>query len=477
MAEFVRFFIKTLIGIVLARILSQGDYGTYRQLFLIYTTFSTLLLLGIPQSLLYFLPKADNPNDQRKIITRTVNLITLLALVFALAMILFRAQIALLFNNPALETLLIIYAVYPLFLFITQLYSSVMLGMKTPAKVAVFTIFSVFTDAVIIIGVALFTRSLLYIVVAVIVAALIQWIYAKREIDRYTDGFHIDREGIKEQLRYSIPLGLSSIVGMLTIQLDKIVISGYFSPEQFAIFSIGAMELPFIGILTTSVNSIILPALSSDTKVENAIAIYRGTIRKNALIIFPVCLFCFVFASEIITILYTDLYAASALYFRIYLFTILLRIASYGIIFQAFNQTRVILINSVLVLAANMVLNLWLVKTLGMMGPAIATVAVTYMSVIIYLILIPTLIHIPLKKLFPSLALIKTFSSAIIAALIVYFFARGILNPYLKITVGSTIFGMIYLGIGRLSGAILPYDISFLRSFIQDMLVKVRLSK
>ena len=56
-AEFIRFGFKTIIGIALARILLPVELGSYRQLFLIYSTFSTLLLLGIPQSILYFLPK------------------------------------------------------------------------------------------------------------------------------------------------------------------------------------------------------------------------------------------------------------------------------------------------------------------------------------------------------------------------------------------------------------------------------------
>ena len=50
--EFFRFFVKSLIGIALARLITPAELGSYRQLFLIYSTFSTLLLFGIPQSLL-----------------------------------------------------------------------------------------------------------------------------------------------------------------------------------------------------------------------------------------------------------------------------------------------------------------------------------------------------------------------------------------------------------------------------------------
>ncbi len=472
--DFFRFTVKTIIGIILARILTQGDYGSYRQLFLIYTTFSTLLLLGIPQSVLYFLPKAESLIDQKIFVSRTINLITLLAFVFASVIIIFRVQIAILFNNPALKSLLVIYAVYPLFIFVTQIYNSIMLGMKKPASVAKFSLFSILTDAVLILGSALIFRDLLYIVCAVILSALLQWFYAQTKLRRYTEILHFDKAGIATQLRYSIPLGLSSIIGMLSVQLDKIVISSYFTPEQFAVFSIGAMELPFIGIITNSVNSILLPALSSSDSKEKAHDIYRASVRKNALIIFPVCAFCFVFAREILTLLYTDIYSEASVYFRIYLFTMPLRIASYGIIFQAFNKTKVILLNSIIALVVNLILNLLLVRHLGMLGPAISTVAVTYISVQIYLGLIPRVLRISLSELFPSSALIKTLIASLIPAILVMYMTDFVNGDLLKLSVGFLGFSTLYLIIGKTIGAILPYDVNLVRTFVTDAMLKLR---
>ena len=71
--ESFRFIMKSLIGIVLARMLTPEDYGSYRQLFLIYTTFSTVLLLGIPQSMLYFIPKISDDLDRKRLVSRIVD--------------------------------------------------------------------------------------------------------------------------------------------------------------------------------------------------------------------------------------------------------------------------------------------------------------------------------------------------------------------------------------------------------------------
>ncbi|HPH60692.1 MAG TPA: oligosaccharide flippase family protein, partial [Candidatus Syntrophosphaera sp.] len=262
--EFIRFGLKSLVGIILARILVPAELGSYRQLFLIYSTFSTLLLLGIPQSVLYFLPKLRHIDSKREFISRAVNLVSALAFVFGLAIFLLRGFIARVFSNPQLELLLILYAVYPLFMFITQIYSQIMLGLKQPGKTAVFTLFSVAADFVLILGVALLTHNLYHIVLALMVSALLQWGFAQFQLRHWLTKASFDPGFYHEVFQYSLPLGLASIIGMLSVQLDKLVISGFFTPAQYAVFSIGAMELPFIAILNNSVNAILLPHISSE---------------------------------------------------------------------------------------------------------------------------------------------------------------------------------------------------------------------
>jgi len=479
-ADSFRFLIKTVIGIVLARLLSPGDYGSYRQLFLIYTSFSALLLLGIPQSLLYFLPKAGNEQEQRKIIARTVNLISVLGIIFAAALMLLRGSIAVLLNNPELKNLLVIYAVYPIMLFVTQLYSSIMLGLGKVANAARFTIFAIFCDAVVVLGVAWFSRDLVWITSAVVVSAMLQWLYVQIELRKFLSVIEFDYSGLKMQMRYCLPLGLSSIIGVLTIQLDKFVISGYFSPEQFAIFSVGAMELPFIGILTNSVNAVLLPALSkavgsgeakrSSEQTSEALLIYRASIRKNALIIFPLSIFCFLYARQIITFLYSEQYMASAFYFRIYLFSVIVRFASYGIIFQAFNRTKVILYNSILVLVANLALNLILVRRMGMAGPALATVCITYISIAAYLLFMKYNLGLSLKAIFPVLQLWKTIIAGFGAGLLLWLLPSWTSNLVLALSSGAVLFFAVFLILAYGVGAVLPYDVSV----VMDSLKAIR---
>lgn len=471
-AEFIRFGFKSLVGVILARILLPADLGSYRQLFLIYTTFSALMLLGIPQSVLVFLPKLRHVDSKREYISKVVNLITVLAFGFSLVILIFKGFIADKFHNPQLGILLILFAVYPLFMFVTQIYSSIMLGMRQPQKTAIFTLFSVFTDFVLILGFALVTRNLQYIVIGVLLSAFLQWGFAQYQLHKFRTSVKFDPEFLQELFQYSLPLGLSSIIGMLSIQLDKFVISGFFRPADFAVFSVGAMELPFISILSNSVNSVLLPHISADR--SSLTEVYRGAVRKNTLIIFPLCLLFFIFAKPLITLLYTDQYAASVPYFKVYLLILPLRVATYGIIFMAMQKTKYIMYNSLLILSMNLILNLILVRFMGMMGAAVATVFVTWFSAGLYLYWIRHHLQLKLGELFPSLAILRTAAavilSGVLTALTLRIFGQGWSIQLLALL----IFACSYLLLGVLFKAILPYDISFIKELAGNLKDRLR---
>src|SRR5690554_3309249 len=63
--------ITLLIPVVLARALSVSDYGTFKQFFLVSSTLYLVLGLGVPQSLYYFLPRAE-PGERRALLFHTL---------------------------------------------------------------------------------------------------------------------------------------------------------------------------------------------------------------------------------------------------------------------------------------------------------------------------------------------------------------------------------------------------------------------
>ncbi len=475
-ADFLRLFVKTIIGFLLARLLTQAEFGTYRQLFMIYTLLSSIFMLGLPQSVYYFIPKSDE-ETRRKFLRQTLDIFTILGLVCSLVLFVFRNNLALMFHNPQLNKVLIIYAFYPFFMFLSQLYYCVMIGLQQTRKAAIFIIFSVCCDLVLILGLAILTKNLYYIIIGIIVSVIIQWIYARISLQPLCSKgklFEYHPGMLKEQLMYSLPIGVAAIVGVISAQVDKLVISSYFTPELFAVFSVGAAELPFIAIITNSVNAVILPEMSKSKDPAAISELYRGAVRKNALILFPIFTFCFVFAPHIIHILYSAKYLGAVSFFRIYLLTMPLRIATYGLLFQVFNKTRYIFITSIITLMLNTGMSILLINLVGIKGPAFSTMAVTYITVSIYLVLISTKLKLSLGQLFPFTALIRTAIASVICGALCLPLLLINLNYLWEFLLGSGLFITAYYFIGMLTKAILPYDKQVVLSIVSGTYKKLK---
>ncbi|MCB5268225.1 MAG: oligosaccharide flippase family protein, partial [Candidatus Cloacimonetes bacterium] len=267
-------------------------------------------------------------------------------------------------------------------------------------------------------------------------------------------------------LDYTIPLGLSLLVGVLSVQLDKLMISGFFNPEQFAVFSLGAIELPLIGIIINSVNAILLPNISALDK-NSMSDIFRASVRKNAILVFPLTVVFFIYAREFITFVYGNIYLESALYFRIYLLLLPLRVATYGIIFQARGKTRLVMYDAIIMLFLNAILNYLLIRIWGMKGAAWATVIVSWLILLVYLWQIKYPLELKLSALFPIPQLIRNAICALLPLAAVIPISALISSSFIRMIVGGSLYMLLYLGVCRLLRVILPIDVDFALSLLK----------
>ena len=109
----------------------------------------------------------------------------------------------------------------------------------------------------------------------------------------------LKKQNILEQLKFTVPIGLSSVVGAFSRQIDKLIISGYFTSREYAIYANGAMELPLARILNAAVMSVLMPelvVLYNQGEYQKMLALWHRSIRKVSLIILLVMVFLFIFA-------------------------------------------------------------------------------------------------------------------------------------------------------------------------------------
>ena len=69
--------------------------------------------------------------------------------------------------------------------------------------------------------------------------------------------FNLNIKVIQEIFKFSIPIGMASVVGTINVQLDKFVIGRFFSTEQYAIFTNASRELP-VTLVATSLTAVLL---------------------------------------------------------------------------------------------------------------------------------------------------------------------------------------------------------------------------
>lgn len=399
------------VAVILSYSLSKSDYGSYRQVWLLYRTLIPILTLGLPISINYFFPKLESSGQKIQNL-QTYLLLAVLGLLLSSILFFCAPLFSAWFNNQRLTEFLRIFSLIPLLTFPTLYYQNLFVCLDKTVlvvKISLFMALGYFGSCIIPI---LLGYSIKEIFIIFSVFSFLQLLIVSYFMFRPFEKLKIEWKNtfFFEQLKYSFPIGLTLTVGILSKQLDKLVISSYFSPDQFATYINGAFELPLIGILTGSITAVLMPEfvkLVHTKDINELIRIWHSAIRKVALIIFPVMFFLLIFAPEFLTLLFSQKYAASSSIFRIYLLALPHRITNYGMILLSLGLSSLVLRYSIYMLTFNLGLNFALIHLLGFSGPAIATLIVVNFINFAQLNIISKKLSIPFRDIFPWLALGK----------------------------------------------------------------------
>jgi len=432
-------------GIILVRLLNRHDYGTFQQVMLLTSAIASIAAMSLHQSLYYFIPKADG--KARGIISQTFSSLLLMGVISGGMVYLLRGRLGVGFNNPDLARLA---GVFCLFLMsgipgkVTDvtLISSGRIVSAAVLTVATSTAMLLLTSLPIVLGYGL--RLMLICVVAYY---LTYFLLAVILIVR-TPGGGPSLGLMKTQLIHCLPLALAGAVGMFRSKLDKFIISFFYPPARFAVYSRGAFELPLVAILPWALGNLLIPrftALHARKDRAGMMALWRTAIRRVALIFFPIFAFSFIFADNLIALLYTESYAEGASVFRIYLCLLPFRLISYRSILQAVGDTRPIFVSTVVGLSVNAALTIALLKTVGFIGPAIAFVCSELVSMGYILSRAGKALNLPFPSLLPWRRMGKLFGIAGLAGAGVYPIKLAGLSEGLTLLIACSAFAPLYL--------------------------------
>jgi O-antigen/teichoic acid export membrane protein len=182
-----------------------------------------------------------------------------------------------------------------------------------------------------------------------------------------------------------VPNGLATMLETLALGIDKVLVSTMCPPEEFAVFVNGAMEIPFIGIISGAATAVILPdivAFFKKQRKDEALGLWQRSARKVSLLILPLGGLLFVVGPELMTLLYSTDYLESSRPFRIYLLLLPARVVFFGAIFQAAGRPDLILKRAIGTLVLIVVVSYPMIRHFGMEGAAWGTVVVFWLYVI-----------------------------------------------------------------------------------------------
>jgi O-antigen/teichoic acid export membrane protein len=441
---------------VLARIVAKPEIATYQQLNLIYNVASPLLIVGVPTALLYFIPRASTREEQRLWIMRAYVLLGTTGLIAATAAVLLRQPLAQAFSNPSLSDALVLYAPYLFAVFIAAATPPALVACGAPGSAAVlnaalgvFMLTALVTAAVIeptgealavglsASGVALATAS----VVAI-----------RRSVGLATRDPDL-RYGLRAMLGYGLPMTVVAVAGTIAYQFDRIVVGTSFSPHDFAIYALGAVEIPLVLLVGQAVTNVLIPALAKLWQAGDRtgmISLWHLSIRKMSIILLPSFVFLMVMAEDVVRVLYGPGYEESVVVFRIYLFLIPLRVANWSIVPTAMGWTRLYAPGAIL-LAGNAIIALAAVGPLGLAGPALAAPVATALAAFYYVWRLRPVLQAGITRLVPLRPLGTCLLTAAVSCVPLLFIRLLPIAASLRLVLAAAVYGAIVVAALRLT--------------------------
>lgn len=365
-----QFFIPVLI----VRLISQEDFGVFRQFQLVAGTFSSLLSMSYASSLYYFFPIADDEGKKR-IIQQTQLLFLINIIIFLLIFYSFGDAILAKLN---FKDFIEFKGYIVLYLSFTLL-SSFILTVFTLEKNTLLN--KIFPPLERIVKFISFVIAILLIpgfkgpIIGLIVFSIARLIYTIIHTYKYFKPvFKIKASLLRQQLYYSIPFGFALILNTFSATFDKFYINQYISPSEYAVYSLAFLNIPILGQFFQSVHNVVVPEISkamSNNDIPKATLLWQKTIEKTSSVTIPAVFLFWILANELITVLYTIEYIEAANYYRIFVLMFFVSMFSHEIILRGANKTRYIFYSNLIGTVITVIIGFIIIPTYYLYGAII----------------------------------------------------------------------------------------------------------
>jgi O-antigen/teichoic acid export membrane protein len=439
--------LQFLLPVVLVRCLDTATFGEYRLLWLVVGTVLALAQLNMCGSLYYFLPRSDAAK-KRLYVHHTLVFLAAAGLICGLLVgpwnpFLPAPMQALGGYGSLVPAFIGLWLVAVLLDYLPTIderirwqgYATLSVSALRAGLVAVGAI------ATGDLGVILW---LLLATVCVKLAVLAFYIYRHHGLGR---PWFQPRE-FRDQVAYSAPFGFSTALFSLRSQADQWVAASLFALSSFAAFSIAAIVGQVVHIFRHSVMEAFLPSMSRMEAAGDVRGMMELNARANLMVgtvLFPLLAVAFVFAEEIIAIVYTDAYLEAAPVIRLYIVAMIAMVIEIGSVILLLRQGAFQLKVTVAALAVSVAISLAGAHFLGLAGAAMGSVLAIYLDRAAMLRRVSRQTGIALSRLQRWGALGWAFGTTIVAAALAWVVVeQTVEGPFARLLAGTAVLGAAY---------------------------------
>lgn len=448
LAAVVMFFVP----IVNTRTLTLEAYGYYKQFWLVVDTLAQILVVAFPHSLLYYFPRCETNREKSVYFTQTV---IFLAVMSGVAVVIYTVMGHVLGAGlgALVRAFYVRISLFTVFVMISSYMDTVFVAEREPLGQAIYLGATSSLQALVVIVASASTRDVNMIIWALTVFALAKFSFAAGYgVIRYRPSWaSVSFSTFKNQLSFALPVGLTSIVLILLAQTDKFIINRFLGRQAFAIYAVGAFQVPFVAIIRTSVTQVTFPLMSEYQKRGDEAAIndlWQRALFKTTVLFFPIFVFLELSADRVIRLLFTNTYAAATPVFMIYLLLFLRTSVETGSIIQSFKKTGFILKVYTAGFFINLGLSIALYQWIGRLGVPLGTVITMWAINVVNLTYGSRLLGVGFFDLLPIAGLAARFLVAVVAAVPAYLLYRYVdVNNVLELAGVGVVYGVTYLAL------------------------------
>ena len=378
-AKTIGFAVSFAVPLLMVRVLSQNDFGLYKQVFLLMGSAIPLISLGFHMNVFYFLPR--QPQDGGKIVLNILLVNGAVGIVAFLILLLFPQVLQWLFGSNELVaygglTGALLFAW--LFGFFLEIVAT---ANQDVGYSSAFIVLSQLTRAIVIGGAALLFGTLSAVLWSALFQGLLQGAIMLWYLEKRFPGFWKtpDWRLMREQAHYAVPLGIAGFGWMAQNDLHMYFVANRFSAADYAVYAVGCFQLPLTGLLRDSVNSVVLPRvafLQQQGEGRQITVLLASAMRKLSAVYWPIVGFLLVTGYEFLILMFTPRYAASWPIFVVNLWIIPLTMLMIDPVMRAYKEHMPFLLKVRFACTALLVLAIYVGILLFGMPGALAAVGV-----------------------------------------------------------------------------------------------------